>query len=133
MKRTSAMKVASALVASVVGVAAMAQTTPTVTAQTTPEVTVQGSRVVKTTIYGAIPIVNVALSYGVSADGLDLASRTGALEFEKRVKDAALAACKELGRQYPNATPNDADCAKAATYEAMRKVHELEAAAAKGK
>ena len=48
------------------------------------------------------------------------------------VKRAA-AACKELGRQYPSSTPEDADCAKKATDKAMVKVNELIAASQKGK
>jgi len=61
---------------------------------------------------------------------LDLASHVGALELEKRVHDAAMAACKEIGKQYPNATPSEDACAKAAADKAMVRAHELEAAAA---
>jgi UrcA family protein len=71
------------------------------------------------------------LSYGVSAEGLDLSTHTGAVAFEQRVKDAAEQACKDISRQYPNATPSDADCAKAAADQAMGRVHELIAAAEK--
>jgi hypothetical protein len=53
------------------------------------------------------------------------------MELEKRVKDAGSAACKEIGHQYPDSTPNDADCAKAAVAKAMVKVNELVAAADK--
>jgi hypothetical protein len=35
-------------------------------------------------------------------------------------------------REYPDSTPSDFECAKAATGKAMGKVHALEAAAAKG-
>jgi len=62
---------------------------------------------------------------------LDLATQAGAAELEKRVHNAATAACEELGRKYSDATPSDAACAKAAADAAMVKVHELEAAAAK--
>jgi UrcA family protein len=120
------MKVAGALAASVLGGAAMAQALP--------DVTVQGSRAVKAEVDHTDPwILKVSLSYDVSTAGLDLATPAGAKEFEKRVNDAALAVCKELGKQYPNSWPNDEGCAKAATHEAMGKVHKLEAAAAKGK
>ena len=47
------------------------------------------------------------------------------------MKDAALAACKEIGHQYPSSMPNDADCAKAAADKAMPKVNDLVAAAGK--
>jgi UrcA family protein len=77
------------------------------------------------------PILDVSLSYGVSTAGLNLGTQAGAAELEKRVRDAATAACEELGRKYSDATPSDADCIKAATNEAMVRVRELEAAAAK--
>jgi UrcA family protein len=104
-------------------------------AQNANEVTVQGTRVLNTKNVGrtssGIPIVDVSLSYGVSLAGLDLASHAGATELEKRVHDAAMAACKEIGRQYPDATPSTAECAKVAADKAMVQVHELEAAAGK--
>ncbi len=98
------------------------------------EVTVQASRVVTKTVgktASGIPIVDVSLSYGVNAKDLDLASHAGAMELQKRVADAARAACKEISRQYPDSTPSDADCEKNATAKAMVRVNELLAAAAK--
>jgi len=103
-------------------------------AMAAPEVVVETSRMAATTIgrtSTGIPIQSITMGYTVSAKGLDLASQIGAKAFEKRVSEAALAACQEIGRQYPDSTPNDAECAKAATEKAMAKVHELEAAAAK--
>jgi UrcA family protein len=111
---------------------AVAQTT----SDETPEVTVQSSRMVSSTIgrsSSGIPIVNVSLSYTVTAVGLDLSSLAGAREFEKRVAEAAMAACKEISQRYPDSSPDDRACARAATDKAMVKVHELEAAAAKKK
>jgi len=119
---------AGALAASVVAANAMAQSAAT------PEVTVESSRVVETTIgqsSSGIPIKNVSMGYTVSAKGLDITSHIGATAFEARVKNAAVAACKELGRQYPNATPSDEECARDATAKAMEKVRQLEAAAAR--
>jgi UrcA family protein len=98
-------------------------------------VTVQATRVVSEKTVGrtasGVPIVDVSLSYGVSAKGLDLASHAGVMELQKRVNEAAHAACQELGRQYPESTPKDKDCAKDAADRAMVKVNELAAAAAK--
>jgi UrcA family protein len=119
-----------------VGMLAAVSVTGIVIAQDTGEVTVQASRVVKKTIgttSSGIPIQDVSLSYGVSTTGLDLSSSNGAAALKKRVADAAAAACKELGRQYPSSTPEDADCAKKATDKAMVKVDELIAASQKGK
>jgi UrcA family protein len=107
----------------------------TAIAQKSEEVVVQASRIVTTGVgrdaaTGA-PINDITLSYGVSYSGLDLASTAGAAELEKRVNDAAQQACKEIGRQYPQSTPADAECAKAASAKAMVRVHELVNTAAK--
>lgn len=110
-------------------------------AQGVPEVKVQATRVISSAINAktvgktasGVPIQDITLSYGVSAQGLDLSTNTGAKAFEQRVKDAAEQACKDIGRQYPNSTPNDADCAKAAADQAMVRVNELVAAAEKSR
>jgi len=104
-----------------------------------PEVKVQATRVISSAITAktvgktasGVPIKDVTLSYGVSSEGLDLSTKTGAAAFEQRVKDAAEQACKDIGRQYPDATPSDAECARAATDQAMVRVHELVASAEK--
>jgi UrcA family protein len=106
-------------------------------AQNADEVTVTASRVLTETPAGhtasGIPINDISLSYGVSYAGLDLASHSGATELEKRVHDAALAACKEISRQRPldHLTPDDAGCARTAADKAMPEVHERVAAAEK--
>jgi UrcA family protein len=105
-----------------------------VAAQTLEEVTVQGKRVLstKTVDHNAStgsPIMDVSVSYGVRVADLDLASNYGPMQLEKRVRDAAAAACKEIGRQYPDATPSEQECARAATDKAMVTVHEMVAVA----
>jgi len=108
-------------------------------AQGVPEVKVQATRVINTAISAktvgrtssGVPIKEITLSYGVSAEGLDLSTNTGATAFEQRVKDAAEQACKDISHQYPDATPGDAQCAKTAADAAMPRVHELVAAAEK--
>lgn len=69
-------------------------------AQELQEVTVQGKRILNTITvsHSAMnpPILDVSLSYGVSTAGLDLGTQAGAAELEKRVRDAATAACEEL-------------------------------------
>jgi len=122
------------VIRAVIGLLAVTAVSTVVVAEDMGEVTVQASRVVKQTVgktASGVPIVDIALSYGVSAKDLDLASHAGAMELQKRVADAARAACKELGRQYPDSLPGDADCTKAATDKAMVKVNEMLAAAAK--
>ena len=103
-------------------------------AQNIEAITVTSSRIVNTRVDPVpmhLPITSLSLSYGVSLAGLNLATPAGAAELEKRVNDAALAACKEISRQYPHAKPDDATCAKAAVKDAMVKVREAVAAAGK--
>ena len=106
-------------------------------AQGAPEVKVQATRDVSTKTvghtYSGVPINNLSLSYGVSLAGLDLSTSSGANEAAKRVSDAAMAACKEIGRQYRDATPSDTECAKAASDKAMIQVHEMVASAEKAR
>lgn len=102
-------------------------------AQNTEEVNVQGKRVLTTKSVGrtssGIPIVELSLSYDVSTAGVDRASSVGAAELARRVDVAARAACKEISRQYPDATPSDAECAKEAAAKVMVNAREQVAAA----
>ncbi len=113
LMRVAVGAVASALIA---GIAA-AQ------AQDMQEITVQGTRLVTTRVVGnspsGVPVQDISLGYGVVIKGLDLASHEGYLEAEKRVRDVAATACKELARRYPDGTPSEMECAKAAATKAM--------------
>jgi UrcA family protein len=124
------------LIAFAVGLLAGVSISAPVIAQQMGEVTVQASRVVKKVIgttFSGVPIEEVSLSYGVSTAGLELATSAGAAELQKRVANAASAACKELSRQFPGSTPAGAECVKNTIDKAMVKVNELVAAAKKGK
>jgi len=104
-------------------------------AQALPEVTVTSSRLVETTVGlapGKTPVTRVSLGYTVNTAGLDLTTPPGRQQFEKRVSDAAWTACRELSKFYPQATPDEAECARAAIADAMVRVHQLEAGAARG-
>jgi UrcA family protein len=70
-------------------------------------------------------ILQISLSHRVNTADLDLATEVGTVVLEKRVKDAAMAACVELGKKYPFSTPSDADCAKEAAGRAMIKAREF--------
>jgi len=93
------------------------------------EIVVTGRRIITRTVsrtpVGAT-LNEMTLSYRISYDDLDLRSSAGRSELERRVNDAALAACKEIGRVYPLAEPNDAECARIARSRAMYRVHEIE-------
>jgi UrcA family protein len=101
-------------------------------AQSMEEITVQGTRTVTTQTVGrsslGMPINAVTLTYRVGTAGLDLGSPAGLAQAEKRVKDVAETACRELGRLYPDSTPSDAECAKAAADKAVARLKELAAA-----
>jgi UrcA family protein len=104
-------------------------------AQDVPEIQVLGTRTtvkVKPATDSPTPLYKtLQLSYAVDAADLDLRTDSGAAALEKRVNDAALALCQEIGRQYPNSEPDDATCAKQAFKKAMVEVRALTAEARK--
>jgi UrcA family protein len=120
-----------------VGVAALTSLGSLAAAPDVPEIVVSAKRMIVMTPAGktstGIPMVDMAISYGVSYAGIDLASAAGAAEIEKRVNDTAKEACKEISAQRPleQFTTSEAECAKAAADKAMVKAHELIAAAGK--
>ena len=98
------------------------------------QVTVEAARILTTEAgqtYAGIPVKKLSLSYEVSLDDLDLSSSAGVAAAEKRVNNAAQAACKEIGHDSPFSQPSQEACAKAAADRAIAKVHALAAAAAK--
>jgi UrcA family protein len=115
---------ASAAVVRVSGIAA---------AQNAKEVKIQAERVINEKVIAHITgggkIIELTLSYPVSFADLDITSVAGGAELEKRVKDAARAACAEIGSKYPSATPSDAVCAQKASAKAMGEVRKMLAAA----
>ncbi|MGA2397107.1 MAG: UrcA family protein [Steroidobacteraceae bacterium] len=117
------------------GLAAAACALSTVgAAQELKEITIQATRIINTKTVGrdvstGSPIIDVSLSYGIKVSDLDLASHYGPIQLEKRVRDTALLACQDLGRKYPDSTPSDSECAKAAGDKAMVRANELVAAA----
>lgn len=105
--------------------------------QTLEEIVVVGTRHVTETPVGTsasgVPIVDVSFGYGVSYDGLDLASAAGAAELEGRVNTMAKEACKEIAAQRPTwkFTTSEEECTKTAADKAMVKVRALVAEAGK--
>jgi UrcA family protein len=103
------------------------------TAQGSEEVSVQSTRML-TRAAGRtpsdVPLTDISVSYGVDATGLDPASPAGAAELARRVNAAALAACRQISRRYPEARPGDSECARAAADKAMAQLRERRAAAA---
>src|SRR5579863_6672293 len=99
------------------------------------EITVQGTRLVTAKVVGrsasGVPVSDVSLGYGVNVAGFNLASHADFVEAERRVKDVAETACKELAKRYPVGTPSESECAKAATDKAMIVLNGWAAMAAK--
>jgi UrcA family protein len=97
------------------------------------EVEIEAQRVINEKVIAHITgggkIIELTLSYPVNFSDLDITSTGGARELEKRVQDAARAACAEIGSKYPSATPSDAVCAQKAAAKAMGDVRKLVAAA----
>jgi len=106
-------------------------------AQGVPQIEVQAKRVMSTKtvehIAGGVPVIDVSVSYTVSARDIDISTSSGAKVLEQRVKDAAATACKEISRQFPDATPNEAECANTAAAKAMTQVHLMVATAEKNR
>jgi UrcA family protein len=118
-----------------IGLVAVTSFAAMASAQTMQDVTIRASRnvVSKAAIpeTGGFRVIDVSTSYGVRTSDLDLVSYAGVKTLEKRVNDAAMAACKDISRQYPNATPSEVECAKTATDKAMVEVQQIVAAAGK--
>jgi UrcA family protein len=76
-------------------------------------------------------VTQVTLTYNLSASNYDLTKVNGVADFEKAVRQTASDVCREIGRQYPDSTPDDGACAKDAADKAMIQVRELVAAANK--
>lgn len=67
----------------------------------------------------------------VSYADLNLATHSGAIELEKRIKHTAQAVCLQLQKLYPNSVDTDPSCAQAATKNAMVQANKAIAAAEK--
>jgi len=78
-----------------------------------------------------MPTEVVSLTRRVGYADLNLGTRSGAQELEKRVTETAQAACKQLDTLYPLTTKDSPACTKKATEAAMTQVRAAVAAAEK--
>lgn len=74
------------------------------------------------------PLEKVTITHRVSYADLDLKTRAGATELEKRIKATARTACKQLHDLYPMEV-NVGDCVKTTLADASPQVHSVVAAA----
>jgi UrcA family protein len=101
-------------------------------AEPTEAVVVKGSRIVTETVErtpAGIPIQEVTLTYKVSYGDLDPRTSAGKAQLQDRIKEAALAACREIRASHPHVQGTDDECAAAAYDEAMEQVRAIIAAA----
>jgi UrcA family protein len=99
-------------------------------AQQPAEVVVEAPHAVTTTGKGGRELYS--LVYKVNYADLNLATHSGAVELEKRVKDSATKACAQLRKLYPLSQDTDPPCVDAATKNAMTQANQAIAAAEKG-
>lgn len=99
-------------------------------AQQSPEVVVEAPRVVTTTGKGGQELYS--LVYKVNYSDLNLATHSGAVELEKRVKESAVRACAQLQKLYPLSGETNPPCVDAATKHAMVQANQAIVAAEKG-
>ena len=91
------------------------------------DITVSATRVPKITKSGwpKEPVSAITLSYSVNPSSFDLTTAAGQAAIEKAVNDTALEVCKDIDKQYPGTTTDEATCVKGAVSKAMVQVHEL--------
>jgi UrcA family protein len=104
-------------------------------AQQQPEtLVVEAPHVERTTQPGAMGMKRPAMSieYKVNYTDLNLATHSGAVELEKRIKVSATQACDQLAKLYPETVQGDPPCVTGAVKSAMAQAQKLIAAAEHG-
>jgi UrcA family protein len=103
-------------------------------AQQPAELVVEAPHVEKTTQPGPmgtrLPAMSIA--YKVDYSDLNLATHSGAVELEKRIKESATKACDQLAKLYPETVQGDPPCVQGAVRGAMAHAKKLIAAAESG-
>jgi UrcA family protein len=102
--------------------------------QPTDTLVVEAPHVERTTQPGAMGIKRPAMSiaYKVNYSDLNLATHSGAVELEKRIKASATQACDQLAKLYPETVQGDPPCVTGAVKTAMARAQKLIAAAENG-
>ncbi len=102
-------------------------------AQQIPEVIVEAPHVEKTTQSGPMGrrMPAMAISYRVTYGDLNLATHSGAVELEKRIKESATKACEQLAKLYPEGSEGNPPCVEGAIKNAMAQASKAIAAAEK--
>jgi UrcA family protein len=103
----------------------------TVLAQPMPLVIVEVPHVEKSTQTGPAGQRKETLSivYKVDYSDLNLATHSGAVELQNRIKDSATQACTQLAKLFPETTEGDTPCVQGAVKSAMAQANKLLTAA----
>ena len=99
-----------------------------------PTITIGAGVMTKTNIgmsSSGLPLEEVTVTHRVSYADLNLATQAGAAELQRRVKETARAACKQLDELYPLESKNARQCMKAAIAKASPQVENAIAGATK--
>ena len=94
-------------------------------AQQVPEVVVEAPHA-STTVNCSTAL---SIVYRVSYADLNLATHSGAVELEKRIKDSATKACAQLQKLYPLSRDTDPPCVETAAKNALAQANKAIAAA----
>ncbi len=102
-------------------------------AQQIPEVIVEAPHVEKTTQTGPMgrPMTALSIVYKVSYADLNIATHSGAVELEKRIRDTATKACAQLAKLYPETSEGPTPCVEGAIKNGMAQLNKAVAAAEK--
>ena len=100
-------------------------------AQPQSEVTVAAAHVERTSQAGPMgkSLPAMAINYKVSYADLNLASHSGAVELENRIREYAGKACEQLAKLYPETTEGNPPCVEGAVKNAMVQANQAIAAA----
>lgn len=96
--------------------------------QTPSEVVVEAPHVISTKIKGH---AGISIVSKVSFADLNLATNSGAMELQKRIKASATQICGQLKKLYPDSADTDPPCVEAAIQNAMKEANKAIAAAEK--
>lgn len=95
---------------------------------------VEAPHVAKTTQAGPMgtKLAAMSIEYKVVYSDLNLATHSGAVELEKRIKESATKACDQLVKLYPETIEGNPPCVQGAVKNAMEHAKKLIAAAEGG-
>src|ERR1700733_1454528 len=96
-----------------------------------PQVIVEVPHIEKSTQTGSMGQRREALSivYKVDYSDLNLATHSGAVELQKRIKESATRGCEQLAKLYPETSEGDTPCVQGAVKSAMDQANKAIAAA----